>query len=159
LWIICNSNKSTQCLDFDRLSEWHNKFIVSTTVSRPGSDSNKSPVRGIEAMPGDSLEILSGGFIGLAKVQVSILLSYCDFSRCTETKTKSHHYRRIVRKSSGTSTRDVSWVWMPRGRFTSRLSRLLAKEKSRAGRGSGMLLRGRGTRRLCSWLGRRFACT
>ena len=59
-----------QCLDFDRLSEWHTDFIVSTTVTRPGTDSNNTLIRGLEAVPGDSLAILSGGFVGLAKVQV-----------------------------------------------------------------------------------------
>jgi hypothetical protein len=35
--------------------------------------SNNERIRGIEALPGDSLAILSGGFVGLARVQVSIL--------------------------------------------------------------------------------------
>jgi hypothetical protein len=57
-----------QCLDFDRYPEWHTDFIQSTQILRP---STEEAVSGLEAIPGDKLNILAGNFVGHAVLLVS----------------------------------------------------------------------------------------
>lgn len=58
-----------KCLDFDNLSQWHQDFIKSTTITRPPSD---QPVSGLEAQPGDTVAVNAGGVVGEAVVLVNI---------------------------------------------------------------------------------------